>query len=116
MVLGICRRILKHHDDAKDAFQASFLILARNKLKVLADRHGSEDHPDLRKLKADLELARKQQADLSDQVQELQKSVRDERERRRSSDNLQHRIEPRNRLLLEVDEKLPRMELFGKLP
>jgi RNA polymerase sigma factor (sigma-70 family) len=45
MVLGVCRRVLRHQHDAEDAFQATFLVLVRKASSVVPrERVGSWLH------------------------------------------------------------------------
>ncbi len=97
MVLGVCRRVLRQREDAEDAFQATFLVLARQAASIrtgealpswlygvayrvacnarrAADRRLAHERKVIRvaESKADLDLAwRELQAVLAEEVQRL---------------------------------------------
>src|SRR3954447_19109269 len=97
LVMGVCRRVLRHYQDAEDAFQATFLVLAKSAASIrrraalagwlygvarrvagdarraAARREARERRPvDVGHAQPDLELAwRELQAVLAEEVQRL---------------------------------------------
>jgi RNA polymerase sigma factor (sigma-70 family) len=71
MVLGVCRRVLRHATDAEDAFQATFLILVR-KAKSISDpdRLGSWLYGVAWRTANKLRIARRSVATLPDDLAE----------------------------------------------